>query len=394
MTRFREALGLRDCLDKEFENMPGRGVILHPTDYSEHARQAFDLACRIARSCGDRLIVMHVAEPVRSSSLGMAPVPPLPKGYRGAWESRLRLVRPHDASLPVEHRLEEGDVANAIVRVAREVPCDLIVMSGRQRTWLRERFHSSITAEVERSSPCPVLRLHPRRQVDVAENASRDSRYKAILHPTDFLQPARLSFDLARVLAAESGSELIVAHVASASALDGEKGNRDEIEAALRRMAGSDPTVRGRWMLRTGGPTTEILWMAREGWCDMIVMGTRNCSGLGRVFGRNIAAQVRWNSPCPVATVKLPHDWSAVRQWRRKGDVPSNRDRLERQDEPGPSGPDRAASATPAEWMSARLSPKTGERRPSPAGPLPHLLCQATRATSGHGRDGPPDLAE
>ena len=74
--------------------MPVPGVILHPTDYSEHARQAFNLACRIARSRGDRLIVMHVAEPVRNSSLGMVPVPPLPKGYRGAWESRLRLIRP------------------------------------------------------------------------------------------------------------------------------------------------------------------------------------------------------------------------------------------------------------------------------------------------------------
>jgi nucleotide-binding universal stress UspA family protein len=296
---------------------------------------------------------MHVAEPVRSSSLGMAPLPPLPKGYRRAWESRLRLIRPRDTGVQVEHRLEEGDVATAIVRIAREVPCELIVMSGRQRTWLRGRLRGSITEEVERGAPCPVLRLHPQRQTDVTESTGGESRYKAILHPTDFSQPARLGFELAHVLAAESGSELIVAHVAPASALDGEKGNRDEIEAALRRMARSDPTVRGRWMLRTGDATAEILWMARQGWCDMIVMGTRDRGGLGRVFGRSIAAQVRWDSHCPVATVKLPHDRSADRQWRRKGDVPSNRDRPERQDEPGPSGPDRAASATPAEWMSA-----------------------------------------
>jgi nucleotide-binding universal stress UspA family protein len=253
----------------------------------------------------------------------------------------------------VEHRLEEGDVATAIVRVAREVPCDLIVMSGRQRTWLRGRLRGSITEEVERGAPCPVLRLHPQRQTDVTESASGESRYKAILHPTDFSQPARLSLDLALVLAAESGSDLIVAHVASPSTVERERGNRDEIEAALRRMVGSDPTGRARWMLLTGDPTTEILWIAREGWCDMIVMGTRDRGGLRRVFGRNIAAQVRWNSPCPVATVKLPHDRSADRQWRRKGDVASNGDRPERRDEPGATGPGRAASATPAQWMSA-----------------------------------------
>src|SRR5579885_3167943 len=66
-----------------------RGAILHPTDYSETSRQAFELACRMARERGSHLVVMHVAEPVQVSSLGMAPLPPLPRGYRGAWESRL-----------------------------------------------------------------------------------------------------------------------------------------------------------------------------------------------------------------------------------------------------------------------------------------------------------------
>jgi nucleotide-binding universal stress UspA family protein len=61
----------------------------------------------------------------------MAPMPPLPRGYRGAWESRLRQLQPHDPHVRVEHRLEEGDVADAILRVAREVPADLIVMGSR-----------------------------------------------------------------------------------------------------------------------------------------------------------------------------------------------------------------------------------------------------------------------
>ena len=110
---------------------PARGTVLHPTDYSEPSRQAFELACRVARDRGSRLIVLHVAEPVHVSSPGMAPLPPLPQGYRGAWEGRLRLIQPRDPNVRVEHRLEEGDVADAILRVAREVPADLIVMGSR-----------------------------------------------------------------------------------------------------------------------------------------------------------------------------------------------------------------------------------------------------------------------
>src|SRR5690349_22831875 len=173
--------------------MPARRVILHPTDYSEHARQAFDLACRIARSRGDRLIVMHVAEPVRSSSLGMAPSPPLPKGYRGAWESSLRLVRPRDASVKVEHRLEEGDVATAIVKVAREVPCDLIVMGTRDRRGLGRLFGRSIAAQLRWDSPCPVVtvKLPPgwhadrpeRRRIHEVSNRHRpETKHQESIH--------------------------------------------------------------------------------------------------------------------------------------------------------------------------------------------------------------------
>lgn len=138
---------------------PAGGTILHPTDYSKSSRQAFELACRIASERGSRLVVMHVAEPVRNSSFGMAPVPPLPKGYRGAWESRLRLLQPADRNVRVEHRLEEGDVATAIVRVAGETHCELIVMAGRKRTWLGRLLFGCVAADVERMASCPVHRI-------------------------------------------------------------------------------------------------------------------------------------------------------------------------------------------------------------------------------------------
>ena len=64
-------------------NRPTWGTILHPTDYSAASRQAFELACRIARDRGSRLVVMHVAEPVRISSLGWHPCPHSRRGTGG-----------------------------------------------------------------------------------------------------------------------------------------------------------------------------------------------------------------------------------------------------------------------------------------------------------------------
>jgi nucleotide-binding universal stress UspA family protein len=194
--RFVE-LARRAYLPAGNPSRPARGSILHPTDYTEPSRRAFELACRIARDRGSRLIVLHVAEPVHVSSLGMAPLPPLPRGYRGAWESRLRLMQPRDPSVRVEHRLEEGDVAATILRVAHEAHSGLIVMSGRERTCLGRLLTGSVTEEVERKAPCPVLRLHTQRPGAAVEATGDDSRGsdgikpKAILSAPDGLLALR-----------------------------------------------------------------------------------------------------------------------------------------------------------------------------------------------------------
>jgi nucleotide-binding universal stress UspA family protein len=293
---------------------PTRGTILHPTDYTERSRQAFELACRIAREQDSRLLVLHVPEPVYVSSIGMAPLPPLPKGYRGAWESQLRLMRPRDPNVRVEYRLEEGDVAAAILRVAREEQSDLIVMSGRERTRLGRLLAGGVTEGVERKAPCPVLRLHAQRAGSADRATGDDSRgsdlikTKAILHPTDFSQPARQGFEVACSLARALGSELVVAHVAPLSDLYCGSVYRGEVETELHRMVASDPTVQARWVLLGGDPATEILSMAREDWCDLVVMGARHRTGLRRLFGESVTEKVRRKAPRPVVTVSVPPD--------------------------------------------------------------------------------------
>jgi nucleotide-binding universal stress UspA family protein len=196
-----------------------RGTILHPTDYSVASRHAFELACHIARECGSRLVVMHAAEPVRLSTSGMAHAPPLPKGYRGAWESRLSLIRPRDPAVAVEHLLEEGDVAEAILRVARDTESELIVMAGRQRTWLARLLSGSITGEVEGKAACPVLRLNSQGLGEGASTAAGESRGTdgvnpggPSLPPAGCSEPARNAFEVARALARALGSERTVAH--------------------------------------------------------------------------------------------------------------------------------------------------------------------------------------
>src|SRR3954454_12854618 len=123
-------------------------TILHPTDFSEHADNADRVARLIARECGARLIVLHVAgmhvdvSPVVYTEMGVPFILPGDyQSYHASLKEQLHerfdpageYLRDHaslngklheryetDRTIRVETRLEDGDVAEEILRVAEE----------------------------------------------------------------------------------------------------------------------------------------------------------------------------------------------------------------------------------------------------------------------------------
>ncbi len=123
-------------------------TILHPTDFSERSGYAWQLACSLARDQGACLIVLHVM-----------PVPLVQEKrfYREEMTEELNRLRAPDAQIRVQHRLEEGDAATEILRVAQETGCDLIVLGTHGRTGLGRLLMGSVAEQVVRSASCPVL---------------------------------------------------------------------------------------------------------------------------------------------------------------------------------------------------------------------------------------------
>ena len=66
---------------------------------------------------------------------------------------------PTDPQLALDRRMEEGDPASMIVRVATETGADLIVMGTHGRTGLRHLLMGSVAEYVVRKATCPVLTL-------------------------------------------------------------------------------------------------------------------------------------------------------------------------------------------------------------------------------------------
>jgi nucleotide-binding universal stress UspA family protein len=135
-------------------------TILHPTDFSQASRYAFQMACALARDYQARLIVLHVEAPPMSTLGGFPAVPPLPVEYdRENLEKQLHRLQPPDSAMRVEHCLVPGDPVMEVLRVAREESCDLIVMGTHGRTGLRRLLMGSVAEQVVREAPCLVLTL-------------------------------------------------------------------------------------------------------------------------------------------------------------------------------------------------------------------------------------------
>jgi nucleotide-binding universal stress UspA family protein len=137
---------------------------------------------------------------------------------------------------------------------------------------------------------------------------------RTVLHPTDFSDYSDYAFRLACSLARDYGARLVVLHVATPPMVDYAEGvippepagYKDQLRERLHQLQAGDPKVRVEHRLVEGDAATEILQVAGETRCDVIVVGTHGRTGLGRMLMGSVAEQVVRKAPCPVLTVKVP----------------------------------------------------------------------------------------
>ena len=130
--------------------------ILHPTDFSDRSRAAFEMAGALARDYAAELVIVHVAAPAPIFAPdGIAVAGPTEEPY----EPRVKLaaVRPDDPRVKFSHHLVEGDAADQILKVARAEGVDLIVLGTHGHTGVARLLMGSVAESVLRKAPCPVL---------------------------------------------------------------------------------------------------------------------------------------------------------------------------------------------------------------------------------------------
>lgn len=141
---------------------------------------------------------------------------------------------------------------------------------------------------------------------------------QTILHPTDLSVAAQLALQLACSLARDYRARLVLLHVRALSPAEyGEshsdhgdllqpEGNPDTLRQELAAMIPVFDKFPVEIVVLDGSAASEIVNLAMERGCDLIVMGTHGRTGLGRLLMGSVAEQVLRHAPCPVLTVKTP----------------------------------------------------------------------------------------
>jgi nucleotide-binding universal stress UspA family protein len=122
-------------------------TLLHPTDFTEASRHAFETACEIARDRGAHVVVLHVVPHGNRHSTEVALGNPL-SGFRD--------IAP---DVTIETRIERGDPAAEILRVADEAKCDIIVMGTHGKTGPSHWLTGHVVDKVVQRAVCPVLTM-------------------------------------------------------------------------------------------------------------------------------------------------------------------------------------------------------------------------------------------
>jgi universal stress protein A len=139
-------------------------------------------------------------------------------------------------------------------------------------------------------------------------------RIATILHPTDFSPQSEHAFHLACSLARDHAGRVIVLHVAEPPLVAPGGGMTpplpggvwEAIETQLRGVQTPDAKVPVEHRLEEGKPADEILRVAQDVKCDLIVMGTHGRTGLAHFLMGSVAEQVVRKATCAVLVVKTP----------------------------------------------------------------------------------------
>ena len=284
-------------------------TVVFPVDFSDRCRGAAHYVEALAGRFRSRVILLHVIETTigQPGDLNFGGLAALQVEDRQAHAEEMLRGFPDEelsAFTNVERRVELGDPARTIVRVAREVDADLIMMPTHGYGGFRRFILGSVTAKVLHDAECAVWTgVH-------MENAPRldDITVRRIMCAVDLTSNNDKLLQIACELCEEYGAELILCHAVPGSeamperVLDRELRRhlvaqaREQLEALVAGLC-----VPATFAVEVGDIAQAVDAAAQSCNADLLIIGRAHHTGLGRL--RTHSYSIIRESPCPVLSI-------------------------------------------------------------------------------------------
>jgi nucleotide-binding universal stress UspA family protein len=292
--------------------------IICPVDLSASSARALAHATALASWYNAQLTVLHVVptfDPIQvRGDLGnlVQVVTPLPREQVIEDMSRsLNLPAVAPRATPAA---EAGDPQATIIDQAISKRADLIVVGTHGRRGFKRLLMGSVTENVLREAPCPVLTVPPQAPSAASESVT----FKRILCPVDFSPSALQALGFALDLARQADGRVTLVHVLEWLAEEEPRASAHFNVPEYRRYVAADAQERLRtlvadesrtWveiddMVVYGRAHREILRAAETQPADLIVMGAQGRGGVGLALFGSTTQQVVRGAMCPVLTVR------------------------------------------------------------------------------------------
>lgn len=268
---------------------PPPAAILLATDLSARCDRALSRALQLARQWNARLVVATVLPPAPSPRSFLA-TEPAPDTAR--LEQRLHRDIGTDAEgIALDVRVIEGHVGRALLQLATEEGCGLIVTGIASDPAFELPLLGSTVLWLTRHSPLPLLVVHqrvrgPYRRFTVATDFS-DSSVNAANHALAlFGQPLQLAL----VHALETPGSALLGGDRDVLLAQAHQQARTQARAFLAGLRPLPPSERIRLVIEPGDPAPLLQRQAAE--CELVVVATHGRGALFELLIGSIARRL------------------------------------------------------------------------------------------------------
>ncbi|MDX5418790.1 MAG: universal stress protein [Hymenobacteraceae bacterium] len=277
--------------------------ILVPTDFSDQARNAFEVAVSLAQKTGAAIKLLHVVEMPSSYSFsatgdlvggnGMEQVYMMKLLENTKYRMSELINSINHEGVEVVQEVDADSVIRKIRRVISDDKVDLVVMGSKGSSGMDEFLIGSNTEKVVRTAECPVLTVKGRvPRFDI----------RNIVLASDFKREIGSAVDRIKYFQHVFGAKLHLVYINTPGAFESTNNLRLRMQEAAERYGLQNFTI------NVYNDTIEedgILHFAEEIRADLVMMATHGRTGLSHLLSGSIAEDLVNHSNIPVLTFHL-----------------------------------------------------------------------------------------